>query len=193
MSCRPCPKLPRNGIIANEKMKPRRQFARCHGHHGINLQLGIEAMATTVSICNSGSTPWLPRHQSATRDRRHGHHGLNLQLGIDAMATTASICNSGSMPWPPRRQSATRDRCHGHHGVNLSGATSSGVTADANLRCTMGPRPMDAVRLPAWTVLAWTCLPISDTVGHCLPHPPRCSAAKPKSGTESMVDTYPHC
>ena len=76
-------------------------------------------VATTTSICNSGSSWWPPPHQSATRDRDGGRHHVNLQLGIVMVATTMSICNSGSPWWPPPHQSATRD-CHGgHHHVNL--------------------------------------------------------------------------
>ena len=72
------------------------------------------------------------------------------------------------------------NRCQGHHGLHL--------------RCTMGPTPMEAVRLAAWTVFALTCLPISDTVGHRFSHPleqvptpPRCSASIAKSGTASRA------
>ena len=96
-------------------------------------------MATTALICNSGSTPWPPRHQSATPDRRRGHHGINLQLRIDPVAAMASICNSGSTPWPPWHQSVTPDRRRGHHGINLQLRIDS-VASTASI-CNAGSMP----------------------------------------------------
>ncbi len=97
-------------------MKPRRQSAtrdQRRGHHGPNLQRGIDAVATMDSICNAGSMPWPPRRRNGYRFRCRDHHGVELDTTFDAVATMATNWIPLLMPWPPWRRIGYHFRCRG--------------------------------------------------------------------------------